>query len=449
MHARILLVNPWIYDFAAFDLWAKPMGLLYLGAMLKESGCDVRLLDCMDRLHPEASGLGSRPGRLPGTGHWRREVLPTPEAFGQTPRRFARYGLPQTAFLNALSSGPRPDLVLMTSIMTYWYPGVQKAVELIRLTWPDVKIFLGGIYATLCPDHAKKHAGVDLVFSGPADPALLVKADKQGGTDEENILFSLKKSWDAVWPALELYPLLDFAPLMTSRGCPFRCPYCASNRLFPKFQQRSAQDVLAEIEDRHLRLGLTNFAFFDDALLINAENHLMPILEGVLRRNIKVRFHAPNGLHVGLITKELAQLMFDSGFKTLRLGLETFDWEMQKAWGGKVEAGEFDKAFRNLTKAGFESSQIGAYILYGLPGQSLDEALKTILAVKAVGVRPYPAEFSPLPGTPMWEEARKQSSFDLEAEPLYHNNTFFPCRGSDFSWEKVQELKRRAVGKAS
>ncbi|MBW2140512.1 MAG: radical SAM protein [Deltaproteobacteria bacterium] len=449
MSERILLVNPWIYDFAAFDLWAKPMGLLYLGTMLKEAGLNVRLVDCMDRLHPEASGLGARPGRFPGTGHWRREIVPTPSIFQETTRRFARYGLPETAFLKTLTSEKRPDLVMVTSIMTYWYPGVLKAIDLIHSIWPEVKVVLGGTYATLCTDHAEKNSGADLVFSGPGEPDLLKVTSELLGNDPHNLCSPVRNYWHETWPAIELYPRLDFAPVMTSRGCPLRCPYCASARLYSKFQQRPIEDVLAEIEDRCLRLGLNDFAFFDDALLINAETHLMPILEGVLQRGLKINFHAPNGLHVGLITPELARLMFDSGFKTLRLGLETFDWDLQKAWGGKVEAGEFESAVRNLTRAGFEPGQIGVYLLYGLPGQPLDEVLKTIQAVRAMGVRPYPAEFSPLPGTPIWAKAAKLSPYDLESEPLYHNNTFFPCRGSDFSWEKIQEIKRMAVGRVN
>ncbi|MBW2060759.1 MAG: B12-binding domain-containing radical SAM protein [Deltaproteobacteria bacterium] len=445
MPPRILLVNPWIYDFAAFDLWARPLGLLYLGAVLKKAGYDVRLVDCMDRLHPKACGLGARPGRFPGTGHWPREIVPTPAVLQEVPRRFARYGLPETAFLQALAAGPRPDLILMTSIMTYWYPGVQKAIELLRQTWPEVKTLLGGIYATLCPDHARKYSGADSVLSGPGETSLIEAVGEQVRQGEPASASSFKQNWLETWPALELYPCLEFASLMTSRGCPQRCPYCASATLYSAFVQRPVEDVLAEIEDRHLRLGLADFAFFDDALLIEAENHLMPILEGVLRRGFKISFHAPNGLHLGLIRPELARLMYESGFKTLRLGLETFNWDRQRAWGGKVEAGEFESAMKSLVEAGFEPRQIGVYLLYGLPGQPLDEVLHTVQTVKAAGARPYLAEFSPLPGTPMWEETKRQSPFDLESEPLYHNNTFFPCRGPDFSWEKIEEIKRAAV----
>ena len=51
---HILLVNPWIHDFAAYDVWAKPLGLLGLGAILRRHGCRVSYVDCLNRFHPRA-----------------------------------------------------------------------------------------------------------------------------------------------------------------------------------------------------------------------------------------------------------------------------------------------------------------------------------------------------------------------------------------------------------
>ena len=50
---HILLINPWIYDFAAFDFWAKPLGLLSIGGMLRGQGYQISYIDCLDRFHPE------------------------------------------------------------------------------------------------------------------------------------------------------------------------------------------------------------------------------------------------------------------------------------------------------------------------------------------------------------------------------------------------------------
>jgi len=49
---KVLLINPWIYDFAAYDEWVKPLGLLYIGTFLEKFGYRVSLINCMDRHHP-------------------------------------------------------------------------------------------------------------------------------------------------------------------------------------------------------------------------------------------------------------------------------------------------------------------------------------------------------------------------------------------------------------
>jgi radical SAM superfamily enzyme YgiQ (UPF0313 family) len=359
------------------------------------------------------------------------------------PRRFARYGLPEEVFVHEVRSASPPDAILVTSIMTYWYPGVVRAVELARVIWPGVPVILGGIYATLCHSHAARRSGADLAVSGHGEDRVIEVLRESCSLDLEGPPGPGARRFRPR-PALDLYPVLDFAPLLTSRGCPYRCPYCASKILQPRFFQREADDVLDEIEDRRSRLGLRDFVFFDDALLVNSEEHIMPILEALVRRGLRLRFHTPNGLHVGLITREAAELMFAAGFKTLRLGLETPDPQSQAAWGGKVGAGDFERALAHLKKAGFEPSDIGVYLLYGLPGQDPRDLVSAARYVRALGARPYPAEFSPLPGTDLWPAAKAASPFDLENEPLYHNNSFFPCRGPDFSWEKIQAVKRAA-----
>ncbi|MBF0528811.1 MAG: B12-binding domain-containing radical SAM protein [Deltaproteobacteria bacterium] len=441
MKPHILLINPWIHDFAAFDLWAKPLGLLYLAAMLRQARVEVRLLDCLDRGHPEAEAPRIKKDGLPGAGRWRREIIPTPPPLADVPRYFARYGWPLALFRREVAAGPKPDLILVTSIMTYWYPGVTEAVGIVKEIWPDVPTVLGGIYATLCPEHARRHSGADIVLAGPGEKSLPSILSGLAGIDTNGL-----KGWDwrSVWPALDLYPKLDFAPLLTSRGCPGKCPYCSSRLLFPFYTPRETSDVVSEIEDRYHRWSIRHFTFFDDALLIRSETHLMPILDEVCRRDIRISFHAPNGLHVNLITRELAALMFQAGFKTIRLGLESLDPERQSLLGGKVLPGDFEAAVSRLLEAGFAPHGIGVYILCGLPGQDPAELQATVEVVRAMGVRPYFAEYSPLPGTALWDQAVAASPFDLSGEPLYQNNSFFPCRGPGFSWREMWELKREA-----
>ncbi len=443
MAPRILLVNPWIVDYAAYDLWSRPLGLLYLAAALKKAGGETRLVDCLDRLAPDSGAPRRRPSELQGTGRWRREALPGRSPLPGVPRRLCRYGAPGDVVRRSLADGPRPDLVLVASTMTYWYMGVQEAVALARQVWPEAPVVLGGAYATLCPDHARTAVAPDLLVEGPFEAAW-GKIASLAGLPSRTMDRPPVPS-PGLWPDLDLYPRLDFAPLLTSRGCPYACPYCASRRLFHGFVSRDPGDVLAEIEDRHRRLGVADFVFFDDALLADADRRLKPILESVINRGWRLRFHAPNGLHVGLIDRDLAGLMSRAGFRTIRLGLETLDPHRGRALGGKVAPGVFEAAASALKSAGIDPASIGVYVLWGLPGQPLEEVAATVAAVRARGFRPYLAEYSPLPGTALWNEAQAASPFDLAHEPLAHNNSIFPCRGPDFSWEKVWAIKREAV----
>ena len=123
------------------------------------------------------------------------------------------------------------------------------------------------------------------------------------------------------YPAFDLQTRINYIPILSSRGCPYSCAYCASKFLNPHYNRRHPDRVVDEIKYWHRRYGIQNFVFYDDALLVNTEKHAMPLLEGIIRADLDIRFHTPNALHIREISKQTADLMFKAGFKTLRLGL--------------------------------------------------------------------------------------------------------------------------------
>lgn len=74
------------------------------------------------------------------------------------------------------------------------------------------------------------------------------------------------------------------------------------------------------------------------------------------------------------------------------------------------------------------SEEIGAYIMAGLPGQRVGEIEESIAFVREIGTKPVLVEYSPIPHTPLFEKAKQMSKFDLENEPLFHNNSIIPCQ---------------------
>ncbi|CCK82393.1 MULTISPECIES: B12-binding domain-containing radical SAM protein [Desulfobacula] len=457
---HILCVNPWIHDFAAFDFWAKPLGLLTLAAIMREKGITVSYIDCLDRFHPR------EPSQMKvlwdGRGPFRKTQIDLPQGLENTGKKFSRYGIKPQWFKEDLEQINKPDIIFVTSLMTYWASGVQETIEAVKEVYPDIPVVLGGIYASLCHDHAAKNTLADLVIKGPGEHQLkniiqkftgfeldagnlpdvnIPDVEISGVSDVPGISNRVNDLDDLPFPALDLQNKIVYAPVLTSRGCPFSCEYCASSYLEPKLRRRSPENVFKEIEHWHYSHGVKNFAFYDDALLVNAGKYAFLLFEKIIASKMDLFFHTPNALHIREITRKAADLMFEAGFKTIRLGLETTDFSADRSHDVKVAENEFFNAIAHLKAAGFEEKQIGAYLLCGLPGQNLDDVEASVQVVKHAGIIPVLAYYTPIPHTPMWSDAVKQSKFNLLEHPVFTNNTLFPCVNSSRDLARISQLK--------
>jgi len=443
MNPNIILINPWIYDFAAYDLWSKPLGLLYIAGYLKKLGFNVHLIDCLDVYHPEleTGPSMSRPIRRKyGTGKYWRQIISTPHVLGHIKRAYNRYGISTELFIRELEKIKDPSAILVTSLMTYWYPGVVEAISIARNIHPHTPIILGGIYARLCAEHAEKFSGADYISTETALPDM-ESINRIFQELDITIPEPLVKNNDLFYPAFDLSNRVEYVTILTSTGCPYRCQYCASSYLYPIFSRREPMEIIEEIRYWNMEYGVADFAFYDDALLVDSERHAAPIMEGLIKIGLKIRLHTPNALHVREISLEMAGLLHASGFNTIRLGLETSEIDRHNNLDKKVSEGDFEKAVKNLATAGFRKKDIGAYVLMGLPGQSFKSVEDTVRFVDEVGAVPYLVEYSPIPHTPLWDKSIEHSSYDLANEPLFHNNSLLPCWDED-KRQKVPELRQ-------
>ncbi len=412
---RVLLINPPIYDFAAYDFWMKPLGLLYLSNILKERGHEVYLIDATYRQDPFYPHQKSDKY---GRGKLYSEEINKFEVLKNIPRRYRRYGLPEKIISKRIYDCS-PDAVMVTCTMTYWYPGVIEIKEIIDSLGIKTILILGGIYPTLSPEHSKT-IGYDNVYT-----------IKDRYIEELDIKIP-ENFGQFPPPDHSHYKNPEYAVLATSIGCPYNCPYCASPVLYQRKEDKEIKQVIDEIRFLYKR-GIRKFAFYDDALLVD-EDRFLALCYGIKEFKINVKFFTPNGLHSSLISEEVAEAMQTNNFVEPRISLETTDKEIQKKLCMKTTFDECKIAVKNLTSAGYNKKNIYTYLLAGLPKQSFESVIKSIVDVAKVGIKVSLSEFSPIPKTPMEQKL---------IDPLLTNNTaYYYYIKEEKEMEKAKQLTK-------
>ncbi|MFH1504050.1 MAG: hypothetical protein ABIH08_01490 [Candidatus Omnitrophota bacterium] len=290
---NILAINPWIIDCAAYDFWLKPYGFLTILSYLKNKGLNIDYIDCLDKKVTFTNF---------GRGKYYFEIIKTPPACKTIPRYFKRYGLTFDEFQQQLE-GKNPDYILITSSMTYWYPGIIDTVRILKNKFPNIPIVLGGTYATLCFEHAKTTIACDYTFKNESlnDFFKLLKIDVNFKE-----LFSTLPNYES------FYQKIDYAVLRTSWGCPFECSFCAIKKLAGPFFRIKAEKILNFLL-KYSRKGLKDFVLYDDAFLYEPQQTKQLLWE-ISKLKIDINFHTPNALHLRFLDKDIASLLKKNRF---------------------------------------------------------------------------------------------------------------------------------------
>lgn len=369
-----------------------------------------------------------------------KERVVNPPALKHLRKWFKRYGISQEVLTAELSHLETPDIILITSIMTYWYPGVKEAVSSAREAFPMSKIIVGGIYPSLCHDHATQTlAEADLIIRNNEMESFYCFIEE---TFNETLPYkpSLYDLDTIPYPCYDLYDSIPFVPLLTSYGCMYRCTYCATPYMHPDIVRRRPESVVKEINYWHER-GVNRYVLYDDNFLYRSELYARPLLEQIASLPFRVDIYNPNALNGALIDEELALLLRAAGFKEVRIGLESADPQVQQSTGGKVNLKGFKAAVEALLSSGFKHSEIVAYILAGLPNQRWQEVKQSIDHVLSFSIQPYVAEYTPIPHTQLFDKFQDYARFPISEDPVYQNNALFPFAWDGFTEKDLEMLK--------
>jgi radical SAM superfamily enzyme YgiQ (UPF0313 family) len=252
-----LLISPPVYDTQYWAHWSLPYGLLRVASWLRTKGCLLKLIDCMEanksrtvpkkmrKVRKLCSAVEYVPPKWAGFRPAQDEKIEY--CFGLTPEELERRLKavrdkardPQNQLFD-IEFFPEPDEIWISSIMTYWWESTRDVIEVCRRVFPRAVIRVGGIYPTLAPEHALANLGLraPLHLQGreldPLDPDqqrrdLIVSATIPDANPLALALDLYKEDGTGEPEPGGRFP--DYTILTTSRGCPFKCAYCAANVL--------------------------------------------------------------------------------------------------------------------------------------------------------------------------------------------------------------------------
>ncbi len=322
-----------------------------------------------------------------------------------------------------------PDIVGITSVT----PSIPQAYEVAKIAKEvreDSIVVMGGPHVTFLPEQTlRKCKDVDIIVKGEGEKiteelATAIENEKplenvRGITfrKEDKILnnepMPFIKNIDAIpFPSRDLLPVdkyqvngTRYTTMITSRGCPFRCSFCSSSRLFGGYWRgRSPENVLDEMRIIYEDYDTKNIEFMDDTFTLD-QKRAEKICDGIIKEGWDIKWGASS--RVDTITKKLVEKMKKAGCWILFLGIESGCQRILDAIGKRITIHQVMKAVKIVKDAGIQV--LGSFII-GFPGDTLKSIKRTIDFAKSLNLDW--AEFSiltPYPGSPVFNFAVKNN----------------------------------------
>jgi len=222
-----------------------------------------------------------------------------------------------------------------------------------------------------------------------------------------------------------LYPKSAFYSVLSSRGCPYRCSFCGSSRVWGgKVRLRSPENVLQELESLQ-RMGLRSVRFADDTFGWN-RGWTEALCDGILTRCAGLKWKCE--VHVSLVNDELLAMMKRAGCHMIELGVESGDNRILQAVHKKITVEQALDACRLVKKHGME---LQAYLIAGFPQETEESLARTREVIRKINGYVWLSAFSPFPGTDLYDYCRSEGILAADFDPTlqnFQNPTSF-CKG--------------------
>ncbi len=374
---KILLIYPYWLEKRANteDVVVPPIGIYYVGSVLKENNYDVEILN------------------------WCR--------INETPEKIEKSLLDK-----------RPDIIGFSILQANRWGGIEIARIAKRID-PKVKIVFGGVTPTFLWKHFLTHfPEIDFVVIGEGEYTFLnlvkfLETDQgQQTKDIRGIAFRKDGKVVRTEPAEPIHHLdalpvpakyFKYNHLSLTRGCPGKCTFCGSPKFWgPKVRFHSVEYFIDELE-RLYKKGINFFYFSDDTFSVD-KKRVIDICNNILEKGLKITWVAIS--RVNYMNEDILYWMRKAGCIQISYGVESGSKKIRALLNKKITTADIEKAFAMTLKYGILPR---AYFIYGCPGETHRTIQETIDLIKKI--KPLVIHFfvlSLFPGTALYEKYKQK-----------------------------------------
>ena len=318
----------------------------------------------------------------------------------------------------------RPDIVGFTAL-TCSYKRIFDLAESAKNNFPDIPLIIGGTHISLFPEDLPEYIDVGVIGEGEETFLELVKSFKERPAlkrkDIKGIVFReagqiVNTEPREVIEPLDRIPSPDFekigvskdgpAHLMTSRGCPFRCRFCASARYFKKPRFHSAEYVVNQIEKFVQDYPRRDVRIYDDLFSMD-KKRVKDIADLIVKKNLTHRLNIDAICHVKYIDNEVLENFKKIGINAVSLGMESGSARiLEYLKAGSVTLDKIREVV--MLCKNHEITPMGSFMI-GSPYETEKDVEETIRFIKEIGLEQIGVcVTTPFPGTELWEYGKEK-----------------------------------------
>ena len=397
-----------------------PIGIGMLASILEKKNYAVKILDCLVR-------------------GWNQEEET------EANKDIVRVGLTNEQIKKFVEEF-KPDVVGVSCMFSVQHKIYPQVFEAIKSADPGIITVAGGAHVTVCSKEVLEDPHCDYVIAGEGEESVVDFLDAIQGkknfeavdglgwskNDSEQIL-NPKLKWledlDSLpFPAYHLLGLeqyfglesshgvrhsKEFAPIVTSRGCPAKCTFCSANKMFGyKFRTRSAENVLSELWFLKKTYGIKEIMFEDDNVTASRK-HAVELFQKMIDQKIDLQWDTPNGVGMWTLTDDIIDLMKKAGCIKINFPIESGDQEVLKNIIKKpLDLKRTKNLFKRCRDIGLD---YGTFLVVGMPGETIEDIWTSFKFCAEVGsYNPHISVATPYPGTDLYDECKEKDYFSRE-----------------------------------